>query len=167
MKARLFRTSLVLLGLALALSAGCKKGTSSDSKKKKTEKRESDTFERKDAIAKLNATLTALNKKDYDALKDLLAVPRGFKFEDLKKRAPKLLEQKEISEAGIKALSKSGRFGKLLQIFPQQGPQWTRRFGIGDPSGCYGFRNQNAEVAFCKLSGKWKMIRLNNVGKLQ
>ncbi|MCA9524067.1 MAG: hypothetical protein KC609_24035 [Myxococcales bacterium] len=168
MRSQTFRLSFLVLVLALTLSTGCKKGTTSDSKKKKkNEKRESDVFERKDAIAKLNLTLDALKKKDYDALKELLAVPKGYKFEDLKRNAPKLLERNEISEAGIKALSRSGRFAKLPQIFPDKAQRWIRRYGIGDANGCYGFGNGRAEVAFCKLDGKWKIIRLDDVGKIQ
>ena len=52
MRSQTFRLSFLVLVLALTLSTGCKKGTTSDSKKKKkNEKRESDVFERKDAIA--------------------------------------------------------------------------------------------------------------------
>ncbi len=128
----------------------------------------SDDLDKAGAVAVLEGVLAKIESKSYSDLEAVMAAPKGREAElagMLEKMAPSLIEKKEISAEGIKVMADKGKYGTLAEVLPDRVESWSKRFGVkGDD--CRAFSHENAQAAFCKMDGVWKIIRLNNLGKL-
>jgi len=123
---------------------------------------------REAAIQVLKDTLAALEAKDWDKAASHFPFPAGTK--DLGDKLGRLIELKEISAKGIEILAASGKWGKLSEVFePDRALRFAEKFGVPVEE-CWGFSvesaNANASVGFHWDGKALKLIRLNNVGKL-
>jgi hypothetical protein len=145
----MFRAATVLLCIAGCCLAGA------DSKPS-----------REAAVGLPRDLLQALEAKDYDKALTFLQVPPGLKPEDVKKELPKFLELKEISKKGIDILAKEGKWGKLDEIFGDRAKKWAERGKVPLES-CYGLGFKNAEAGFYWDGKQFKIIRCDDIGKLE
>ncbi len=152
--------ALPILLLSLACSSG---GDSAPSA--------STDLDKATAIKQLETFQRLADEKKYEEIIPLMGSPAAKEAELKEKIAtiiPKMLEIKEISAGGIKILSEKGTFGSLSEVFPERGERWAKRVDakVEDCKALKG-PGEVGEVVFCKLGGSWKIIRLNNVGKLE
>ena len=113
----------------------------------------------------LTELATALEGGDMDKAADHMMVPPGRSIDEMKPMLPKLLEKKEISSAGVKILLEKGKFGKLADVFPDNAGKRAERAGVKLEE-CYGLRLDPAEVMAHWDGSKFKLFRLDDVGKL-
>lgn len=78
-----------------------------------------------------------------------------------------LIKKHEISTNGIDVLDQNGKFGKLMEVFPDKGDRWLKRSGLTEADECYALGYKNAEVAATWDGSKFLLIRLDDVGKLK
>lgn len=75
----------------------------------------------------------------------------------------------EVSADGLAILNKSGIFGTLTNVFPEEGERWARQAGV-DPADCVAFRMESsgirAEVVLATNTPFYKIVRCNNVKQL-
>jgi hypothetical protein len=75
----------------------------------------------------------------------------------------------ELSDEGLKALSKVGQFGPLLNLFPQEGPAWAKQAGV-KPEDCVAFKAERegirTEVVLHGTTNGYLIVRCNNVRQL-
>jgi hypothetical protein len=117
-------------------------------------------------VGLLRDVLRALEANDAErAVTYLVPFPR-MTPEDARKAIGTFLERKEISGHGIDVLEAKGRFGRLLEVFPEKGPHWAETVGV-DPSQCYALGHGDAQVAAYWGGDRPRLIRLNDVGKLE
>jgi hypothetical protein len=70
-----------------------------------------------------------LLSKDYAKAKECFITPRFISEEEMNEMLGRLIENSEISDAGIELLSKNGTFGSLRQIFPEKADKWITDLG--------------------------------------
>jgi hypothetical protein len=106
--------------------------------------------------------------KNYDAMEKQFAAPPG-KEKELRAQLEKVdfVAKKEISAAGIKILAEKGKFGPAEEVLgAEKAARRAKRMGA-DPKNCKALTHGDAEVIFCKFGESWKLVRLDDVGKLQ
>lgn len=119
------------------------------------------------AIQRLKDTLAALEAKDWQKASAYFAFPAAERPKSLESMLGKLIELKEISAKGIETLAAKGTWGKLAEVFePERAKSWADRFAVPVDE-CYGFKLDNASVGFHWDGKELKLIRLNNVGKIE
>lgn len=104
--------------------------------------------------------------QDSDPILNRVSIPEAFQRRSPREQAEFLRKalKDEVSPEGIAALKKQGRFGSLLEIFPEKGPIWAKQMGV-DPMACVAFASgeipMQAEVVL--LTKGYKIVRCNNV----
>ncbi len=118
-------------------------------------------------IELLKTTYALLEKGDYPSASKYFVLPPKF--------TPNMLEafikRREISLDGIIRLEKEAKFGKASAVFgDKKAAALAKRAGV-DVTQCYGFYHQSkeatAEVIALWKDGGFKIVRLDDVGKLQ
>lgn len=120
------------------------------------------------AVKMLESVFANAEGKKIDAMMQQFAAPPG-KEGELKGQLEKIdfIAKKEISAAGIKVLAEKGKFGAAVEVLgAEKAERRAKRFGA-DPKNCKAFTHDNAQAIFCQFDKSWKLIRLNNIGKLQ
>ncbi|HEU0031736.1 MAG TPA: hypothetical protein VFQ53_13960 [Kofleriaceae bacterium] len=117
------------------------------------------------AIDTLKAVNTALEAKDYNKAADMFGTPAGATKEQLAGQLGGLIEKQEISKAGIDVMASKGKFGKLAEVFPDKGERWAKKFNVPLDE-CYALSFENGEAAFHWTGNSFKLIRLDDIGKL-
>ena len=121
----------------------------------------------KDAvIGLLRDLLAALEAGDADRAVGLLVPFPGGGSEEGKAAVAALLERREISARGIDRLAAGGRYGSLKEVFPDRGETWARQAGV-DPEKCVGLGLEGAEVAVHWGGDRLRLLRVDDVGKLE
>lgn len=159
--ARLIMTASVALSLALVAGVGC------DSKDKSGgEPAAADAKpDKANALATLESLASALDGKDYDKAADIMLAPAEIPAEQVKQMLPMLVEKQEISVAGVKIMKEKAKFGPLAEVFPDKGERWAKRANV-DVANAYGLSYENAEVGLAWKDGKFRIFRLDDIGKL-
>ncbi len=116
-------------------------------------------------VAVLRDVLQALEAGDADAAVPHFILPEGMSAEKARAGVGGFLEKREISGAGIDRLEKDGRYGTLKEVFAERGESWAERAGA-DLGKCYALSLDGAEVAALWDGKAFKLIRLDDVGKL-
>lgn len=147
-----------LLALLLLLGAGC--GSDEASAPPPPPKPAREAF-----VAVLEDLLQALEAKDYDAARGCMAPFPGVRDQDMKEDLADLLERREISPEGLAILAKDGTFGPLLELFPKRGRRFANAAGV-DATLCWAMSHDGAEVAAHWTGDAFRIIRLDDVGKL-
>ena len=156
------RAGMLLLAVLLLPCAGCgnDEGT--------TETAEvSAAAPTKDTLVQtLRDLLKAIEAGDLDvAAAHMIDFP-GMSPEDVHKALPGFIEKREISGPGIDILAEKGTFGSLAVVFPERGAHWAERVKA-DAAKCYALSYNGAEVAGLWGGKTFKLIRLDDVGKLR
>jgi hypothetical protein len=119
------------------------------------------------AILRLKEVLAALEAKDWQKAVGYFAFPAAERPRSIESQFAKLIELKEISAKGIDILAAKGKWGKLAEVFePERAQAWAQKFAVNVDE-CYGMSLDNASVGFHWDGTELKLIRLNNVGKLE
>jgi hypothetical protein len=75
----------------------------------------------------------------------------------------------EVSPEGIAILGRTGRYGALTEVFPDEAQRWSELFGV-KAADCVAFRAEKnglrAEVVICTNGPMPKIMRVNNVRQL-
>ena len=123
------------------------------------------------AIQRLRDVLAALEAKDWTKAVGYFAFPAAERPKNIEEQLAKLIELKEISAKGIDVLAAKGKYGKLAEVMePEKAQRFADKFAVPVDE-CYGFSvdgvNANATVGFHWDGTELRLIRLNNVGKLE
>jgi len=117
-------------------------------------------------VGVLRELLAALEAGDAAKAIGYLHVPASMSQEVLQKSVGRFLKRREISGAGIDRLAADGKYGPLEEILPGAGAKWVERSGL-DLADCYAFTLKNAQVAAFWTGTTFKLLRLDDVGKLK
>jgi len=119
------------------------------------------------AVDLLEEFVSKLEAKDYPAALKCLRLPPGMDEAKGLEVLPQFIERKEISAAGVAIIVKSGKFGKLAEVWnPERSKSLAEKAGV-DLEQCYGLILDPAEVAFYWDGSKMQIIRCDDVGKLK
>jgi hypothetical protein len=146
----------VIIVLAAAALAGCYGNSSSNSPTAS-----GSTSPTKDAAVQLLRALnSAIEAKDYSKAMGYVQGPaRNEDFD-------RLVANQEISARGIDILAEKGKWGKLTEVFDStRASGWADRVKVPVDS-CYGLNYQNAEAGFYLDGKQFKIIRCDDIGKL-
>jgi len=120
---------------------------------------------RKDLIAVLRRVHTSLDAKNYPIAAQSFVTYPGMTDEKMTVTLSSLIEKREISAAGIDILEAKGKYGPLLEVFPDRGEKLAKRAGVGAPA-CYAIAHNGAEAIAHWDGVAFHLIRINNIGKL-
>jgi hypothetical protein len=95
----------------------------------------------------------------------IVAFP-GMTAEDAQQAVAKFIERREISGPGIDILAERGTFGPLEEVYPDRGDRFAKKAGV-DAAQCYALALDSAEVVVFWGGDKPRLIRLDDVGKLE
>ena len=123
------------------------------------------------AIKHLREVLAAIEAKDWKKAVGYFAFPAAERPRNIEEQLAKLIELKEISAKGIDVLAAKGKYGKLAEVMePEKAARFAEKFAVKVDE-CYGFSVEsaqaNATVGFHWDGTVLRLIRLNNVGKLE
>jgi len=119
-----------------------------------------------DLVAVLREIHASLDAKNYSAAATLLVTFPGMTDEKMQKAAAGFIPKKEISAGGIDILEAKGRYGPLLEVFPNHGTRLAKNAGV-DAAECYAMSLEDAQVAAHWDGRAFRLIRLDDVGKLK
>lgn len=117
------------------------------------------------AVETLKAVYAGLEAKNYNQVADMFGIPEGASKDQLAGQLDGLIEKQEISKAGIDVMAAQGKFGKLAEVFPDRGERWAKKFNVPLDE-CYALSHENGEAAFHWTGKSFKLIRLDDIGKL-
>jgi hypothetical protein len=120
---------------------------------------------REDVVALLRSLMTLLEAKDYERAAEYLVPYPNMKPEDAVKVVASFLERREISAHGIDVLEEKGKFGPLVELFPERGAFLADKAGV-DPSKCVLLWLEPGEVVVHWGGERLRLVRLDDVGKL-
>jgi len=138
----------VLLAAFALLAGGC------DSKQPTKE----------NAVQLLKDAYAALSSGNYDKAKDYFVLPANASADDVKKNLGRLIEIKEISPEGIDILADKGKWGKIKDVSAKE-TERAKKLNLPEDE-CYGLYYEGAEVALHWDGKKFRLFRLDDVGKL-
>ncbi|MCI0641268.1 MAG: hypothetical protein L0Y72_00945 [Gemmataceae bacterium] len=118
------------------------------------------------AVQMLRDFLAALEAKDYDKAAKFLHFPPDVKV-DIQKELSVGLERKEISKKGIDILAAKGKWGKLAEVFDKDVAERRAKRMQVPLDECYGLKFESAAAGFWWTNSTFKIIRVNNIGKLE
>lgn len=150
------RTLILALSIVLAVACGKDKGGGGPT---------ASAPSKEVAIETLKAVNAALEAKDYDKAAGMFGMPEGATKDQLAGQLGGLIEKQEISKAGIDVMAANGKFGKLSEVFPDKGERWAKKFNVKLDE-CYAMSHENGEAAFHWTGSSFKIIRLDDIGKL-
>ncbi len=117
---------------------------------------------------RLEETLAGRNRLN---VRDFMIVPGAYRQrtaqeqEDFLRKALK----DEISPEGLAELKRTGEYGPLLTVFPEEGRKWAKQFGVS-PANCVAFKAEKnglqAELVLVQSSSLRRVLRCNNVKQL-
>jgi len=120
-----------------------------------------------EAVGILRGLFSVLEAKDYGKAIAYFQVPPGATPADLEKAAARFIELKEISAGGIAILEAKGKWGKLIEtVEPARAERFAGKFGV-PVAECYGLTLGNAEAGFFWDGRQLKLIRCDDIGKLE
>jgi hypothetical protein len=119
-------------------------------------------------IATLNELYPLLESKEYGKAVQYFALPEKFLAdpEMVNRQLARMIEIQEISLAGIERLNQDGKFGTAVEVFGEERAGLFARKMEADLQISYGCALSPAEVMAIWSEGKFKLVRLDDVGKL-
>lgn len=152
--------SCLMIAIALFVFAGCGKSDSSPSVNAGAPTKEA-------AVQVLRSLLTALEAKDYDKAATLVYIPPQMPPDDIKKGLGRILELQELSAPGIDILVEKGKWGKLAEVYgADRANRFVERSKVPVDE-CYGLNYEGAEAGFYWDGKQFKIIRVDDIGKLR
>jgi hypothetical protein len=118
-------------------------------------------------IETLDKVLPLLASKDFEKAAEYFVLPENFEPEML----DGFIDRRELSLSGIRILEQDATFGPATEVFSAERAQaFAARAGV-DVATCFGFNHETqsatAEVLATWANGRFKLVRLDDVGKLQ
>ncbi len=153
------RTILTAAALAAALLVGATTAA--------TPARADEGATKEAAVKALKDLAAALEAQDFDKALTILLGPPGVPPEKLKEGAGKLIERKEISSKGVDILADKGKWGSGEEVF---GADKLKRYATAlkvENSVFYGLKHDNAEALFLWEKDHFRVVDLDNIGKLE
>ena len=151
-----FRFPLVLA--VLAIFAACGKSDSSPAAAAGPTKEA--------AVQTLRSLQAALDAKDYDKAINFIQIPPDAKAEDIKAALARIPELQELSSQGIDILAEKGKWGKLTEVYGERGSRFAERMKVSAEDS-YGLSYQSAEAGFYWDGKQFKLVRIDDIGKLR
>lgn len=119
------------------------------------------------AVQVLREVLAALEAKDYDRAAKHFQFPAKADRSKIASELAALLTRREISKKGIDVLAAKGKWGKLADVLAAKRAQgYANRFKV-PLDACYGLLLEPAEAGFYWDGARFKIIRCDDIGKLQ
>jgi hypothetical protein len=123
---------------------------------------------RANAVQALRNLADALETRDYDRAEKILWAPPDVKLSPAlrRKAMDALLTRQEISRKGVEILAERGTWGTLTEVFGDRARGWAERNKVPLHE-CYGLRLAPAEAGFFWDGKGFRVIRCDDIGKLQ
>ena len=109
---------------------------------------------------------TKLEGKDYKGAVNFMQPFPNMKPGEMEKALANFQDRGEISAKGILILKEKGKFGELLDVFPERAKTFAKNAGV-DAAACYALSLDDAEVVGFWNGKSFHLIRLDDVGKLR
>ena len=97
-----------------------------------------------------------------DGLVSYFVLPAGMSAEDAKAPLSEDIKR-ELEIEGIDVMEAEAKFGKLLELYPQDGARWAERMGV-NPGECYALKHEGGEVAAHWTGSAFRYIRVDDIG---
>jgi hypothetical protein len=120
---------------------------------------------KQDLFDVLRKAHTSLEAKNYPIAAASFVTFPGMTDEKMAAAVSSLIEKREISAAGIDILEAKGKYGPVLEIFPDRGEKLAKRAGVGAPA-CYAIAYNGAEAVAHWDGLAFHLIRVDDIGKL-
>ena len=148
-----------LLALALLTLANCKKADVSTAG--------AGGPTREAAVQLLRTFLAAVEAKDYDKAAAMIQTSSEVSPDEIKKALGRMLDQNELSARGIDILAERGKWGKLAEVYgAERASRLIARAGVSVDD-CYGLNLEGAEAGFYWDGRQFKLVRIDDIGKLR
>lgn len=120
-------------------------------------------------IATLNELYPKLESDQFDEALKHFALPEELVTDRtmVERELGRMIEIREISLAGIERLKRDGKFGTAVEVFGEERAGMFAKQMEADLKIAYGCVLESAEVMAIWKDGKFKLIRLDDVGKLE
>lgn len=108
---------------------------------------------------------------DLGRAKSLLKLPvsMGGKTSEEQERLMSDVLKAEVSQNGLLAINRHGRFGLLREVFPDEAEAWAKAFSV-NADDCVAFSMQRnglrAELVLWNNNGEFRVLRCNNVRQM-
>lgn len=152
---------LVLAAALLAALAGCKKaGDQASGGAAAGPTKEA-------AVQTLRSFLAAVEARDYDKAAAMIQISEQVSRDEISKSLGRMLDQNELSARGIDILAERGKWGKLAEVYgAERASRLIARAGVSVDD-CYGLNLDAAEAGFYWDGKQFKLVRIDDIGKLR
>ena len=126
---------------------------------------------RRDSLAALRNLRAALSSNNSESLLNAIVLPQALRGRTVPEQVEFLRKalHDEISDEGVAALKRRGKFGPLNQVFPEEGGVWAKQAGA-KPEDCIAFKMERAgiraEVVLAHEGQTYRVVRCNNVKQM-
>lgn len=117
-------------------------------------------------VQSLRDLLAAIEAGDYEKARTFLVPPSNLKPEDVPAALQSFVEKRDLSGPGIDILAEEGAFGTMDDLFGERGWSWAKRAGV-DHKACWALTFDDAEVAAHWDGNAFRLLRLDDVGRLK
>ena len=119
------------------------------------------------AVQLLRSFLAAVEAKDYSKAAAMIQTSSQVPPAEIEKALGRILELNEISARGIDILAERGKWGKLAEVYgADRASRLIARAGV-PVDDCYGLNLENAEAGFYWNGKEFKLVRVDDIGKLR
>jgi hypothetical protein len=151
---------LVFAAAVLVALAGCKKAGDQTAAGAAGPTKEA-------AIQVLRNFLSAVEAKDYDKAAAMIQTSEQVPRDEISKALGRMLELNELSARGIDILAERGKWGKLAEVYgTDRASRLIARAGV-PVDDCYGLNLDAAEAGFYWDGKQFKLVRIDDIGKLK
>lgn len=149
----------LVIAIVLLAFAGCSKSNAPESGASAPTKEA--------AVQLLKSFLSAIEAKDYDKAAAMIQLPPQMTQDDIRKGLGRILELNELSAQGIDILDAKGKWGKLAEVYgAERANRFIERAGV-PVDDCYGLNYESAEAGFYWDGKQFKIVRVDDIGKLR
>ena len=119
------------------------------------------------AVQTLRSFLAAVEAKEYSKAAAMVQTSSEVSPAEIERSLGRMLENNELSARGIDILAERGKWGKLAEVFgADRASRLIARAGV-PVDDCYGLNLENAEAGFYWNGKEFKLVRVDDIGKLR
>ena len=119
------------------------------------------------AVQTLRTFLAAVEAKEYPKAAAMIQTSSEVSPAEIEKSLGRMLDNNELSARGIDILAERGKWGKLAEVFgADRASRLIARAGV-PVDDCYGLNLENAEAGFYWNGQQFKLVRVDDIGKLR